>query len=83
MTTTTPASPLAAEIPGAPASGTHSIEVAEAEAGERVDRLIARRLPALSRSRVKGLIEAGALSSGGATIDEPSTRVQRRGSAIA
>ncbi len=52
------------------------VEVAEGEAGERVDRWLAGRLPALSRSRLKSLIEAGALSTGGATIDEPSTRVK-------
>ncbi|MEX2631072.1 MAG: RluA family pseudouridine synthase [Tistlia sp.] len=60
----------------APLTGPHSFEIAAPEAGERVDRLIARRLPSLSRSRVKGLIEAGALSAAGATIDEPSTRVK-------
>lgn len=66
-------------------TGPQLVEVAEAEAGERVDRLIARHLPALSRSRVKALIEAGALvetrsgagpGEAGATIDEPSTRVK-------
>ncbi len=55
---------------------TYEIAVREAEAGTRVDRLLAARLPALSRSRLKGLIEAGRLSAGGATIDEPSYRVK-------
>ena len=60
------------------ASGSEAYEVtARAEqAGERVDRLLARALPDLSRSRLKGLIEAGRLTSEGATIDEPSYRVK-------
>jgi len=55
---------------------TYEIAVRQAEAGERVDRLLAARLPTLSRSRLKGLIEAGRLSAGGETIDEPSYRVK-------
>ena len=55
---------------------TYEIAASAAEAGERVDRLLAARLPALSRSRLKGLIEAGRLSAGGETIDEPSYRVK-------
>ncbi len=55
---------------------TYRITTREAEAGERVDRLLAARIPALSRSRLKGLIEAGRLSAGGQTIDEPSYRVK-------
>lgn len=66
----------AAASGAAPLTGPQAVEIAEADAGERVDRLLARRLPALSRSRVKGLIEAGALTAAGATIDEPSTRVK-------
>ncbi len=55
---------------------TYEIAVREAEAGTRVDRLLAARLPALSRNRLKGLIEAGRLSAGGETTDEPSYRVK-------
>lgn len=88
MTTTTPARPSADSEPdeagrreaaragAATETGARSIEVADCDVGERVDRLIARRLPSLSRSRAKSLIEAGALTAGGATIDEPSTRVK-------
>ncbi len=36
------------------------------EAGERIDRVLARRLPELSRSRIKGLVEAGQVTIGGA-----------------
>ena len=55
--------------------GPHAIAAEDADAGERLDRMLARRFPSLSRSRLKGLIEAGAVTRGGATIDEPSTRV--------
>jgi 23S rRNA pseudouridine1911/1915/1917 synthase len=55
---------------------THKIEIGKAEAGERLDRLLAARLPELSRSRLKNLIEVGRLSAGGATIVEPSYRVK-------
>ncbi len=50
---------------------TYEIAASAAETGERVDRLLAARLPALSRSRLKGLIEAGRLSADGVSIDEP------------
>lgn len=45
--------------------------------GERLDRLIARRLPDLSRSRVKALILAGHVAaSAGGTVTDPSRRVK-------
>ncbi len=55
---------------------TYTIATGPAERGERIDRVLAARLPAISRSRFKTLIEAGWLSADGATIDEPSTRVK-------
>src|SRR5207302_1120531 len=39
--------------------------VAPAEAGERLDRLVAARLPSLSRARVQALIEQGLVLIGG------------------
>ncbi len=48
-----------------------------ADAGARLDTLLAGRLGGLSRSRVKALIQAGRLSAGGATIADPSYRVKR------
>jgi 23S rRNA pseudouridine1911/1915/1917 synthase len=58
----------------------------EADAGERLDRALAAALAKLpeaklsgdppSRSRVKALITAGAVSSDGATISDPSRRVK-------
>ena len=52
------------------------ITVADAEAGERLDRILAAGLPALSRSRLKKLIETGQVSLEGATINDPSLRVK-------
>ncbi|MEA2782727.1 MAG: rRNA synthase [Rhodospirillaceae bacterium] len=46
------------------------------DAGERLDRFLARRLAGLSRSRLKQLIEAGCVSAGGATLSDPSQRVK-------
>ena len=45
------------------------------EAGERLDRLLARRLADFSRSRLKILIEAGTVEVDGHTIRDPSHRV--------
>lgn len=53
---------------------THRIE--KAEAGQRLDRVLAARHPDLSRSRLKVLIEEGRVSADGATITEPSYRVK-------
>ena len=51
--------------------------VAEVEdAGERLDRFLARRLAGLSRSRLKQLIETGCVSEGGATLSDPSRKVK-------
>jgi len=69
----------------ATAAERHQLTAAPEDAGQRVDRWLAGRLPALTRSRIKGLIEAGQLTvqapgagsaAGRATIDEPSQRVK-------
>ena len=48
----------------------------EAAAGERLDRWLAASLQAVSRSRVKALVEAGHVRLAGATITDPSWRVK-------
>ena len=58
-----------------------SIVAAEADAGARLDRVLAARMREFSRSRLKGLIEAGAVAIDGRTIRDPSHRVNS-GSAI-
>ncbi|MEX0922795.1 MAG: RluA family pseudouridine synthase [Rhodovibrionaceae bacterium] len=54
----------------------HSIEAAEDDAGQRLDAFLAARLPALSRSRIKALIEAGCLTAGGAALTAPSRKIK-------
>jgi len=64
-------------VPPTPAS----VLVAAEEAGDRLDRVLARHVAALSRSRLKALIGAGAATVDGKTIRDPSHRVNS-GSAI-
>ena len=52
----------------------HVLTVEPEEAGERIDRLLSRRLPDLSRARLKRLIEAGALALDGAPLRSPSAK---------
>ncbi len=49
--------------------------VAAEEAGDRLDRVLARHVGELSRSRLKLLIEAGAVAVDGQTIRDPSHHV--------
>src|SRR4029453_15112232 len=53
--------------------------VAAEEAGERLDRVLAPRVPALSRSRHKALILAGRVAIDGVTIRDPGHRVNAGG----
>jgi 23S rRNA pseudouridine1911/1915/1917 synthase len=46
----------------------HTFVVVESDAGQRVDRFLAARLPELSRTRIQELIEAGLVSVDGAAI---------------
>jgi 23S rRNA pseudouridine1911/1915/1917 synthase len=52
-----------------------SLLVPSDAAGERLDRVLARHVAELSRSRLKALIEAGAVVVDGRTIRDPSHRV--------
>ncbi|MEZ5889481.1 MAG: RluA family pseudouridine synthase [Xanthobacteraceae bacterium] len=52
-----------------------TIVVAEAEHGERLDRVLAAHLSELSRSRLKALILAGEVTIEGRTIRDPNRRV--------
>ena len=52
------------------------ITVGAAEAGERLDRLLARRLPELSRSRLQALIRAGNVAVAGRPIADTGHRVK-------
>jgi 23S rRNA pseudouridine1911/1915/1917 synthase len=52
-----------------------NVTIAEAEAGERLDRVLATRVAELSRSRLKALILAGDVAIGERTIRDPGHRV--------
>ncbi len=54
----------------------HSITVADAEAGARLDRVLSLHFAEISRSRFKALIEEGMVTADGRTIVEPSYRVK-------
>ena len=56
--------------------GRIEVTIEAAEAGERLDRVLAAKLDQLSRSRLKSLIEEGRVRLAGATIEEPSYRVK-------
>ena len=56
-----------------------TVVVAAAEAGERLDRVLAARVAELSRSRHKALILAGRVAIDGATIRDPGHRVNAGG----
>lgn len=58
-----------------PATRTHT--VAPAEAGRRLDRVLADALPSLSRNRIQSLIRDGCVSTDGRTITDPSHRVKQ------
>lgn len=51
------------------------IVVGRDEARERLDRLLARHVPDLSRSRLKALVEAGHVAVGGRTMTDAGHRV--------
>ena len=58
------------------------VTIVEADAGDRLDRVLAARIAALSRSRLKALILAGEVAIGGRTIRDPGHRVNA-GDAVA
>lgn len=53
-----------------------TLTVAAEEAGERLDRLLARRLPAFSRARLQSLIRAGAVTCGQEAVRGLGRRVK-------
>ncbi|GAB4533300.1 MAG: RluA family pseudouridine synthase [Parvularculaceae bacterium] len=60
------------------AAGALRLSVAEAEAGERLDRWLAARAPGLTRSRWKALIKEGFVAQDGAPVLDPSRKVVAR-----
>jgi 23S rRNA pseudouridine1911/1915/1917 synthase len=61
------------ELPeDAPTDGLREITVAGDEGSPRLDRVLAIRIPDLSRSRLKALILAGHVRIGGKAVDDPA-----------
>ncbi|HRD74910.1 MAG TPA: RluA family pseudouridine synthase [Hyphomicrobiaceae bacterium] len=54
----------------------HTVMIADEQAGLRLDRALAAALPDLSRQRLQALMRAGAVRRAGRTIDDPSARVK-------
>ena len=63
-------------IDSAPGPRRRQVSVPDSAAGGRLDKVLADALADLSRVRVRALIEAGQVSSGGGTIGDPSARVK-------
>jgi 23S rRNA pseudouridine1911/1915/1917 synthase len=53
-----------------------TVRSGEADAGQRLDRILALHLPQLSRTRVKQLIAAGQVTENGTACRDPSLRVK-------
>ncbi len=60
-----------------------TLEVAEAEQGKRLDHLLAKHFPDISRSRIKALIVDGKVMIDDVVIKAPAHRVKTVGSAVA
>ncbi|MDE2580543.1 MAG: RluA family pseudouridine synthase [Rhodospirillales bacterium] len=71
-----PAAPSAAESPQDRPVGPVRVRAVAAEAGERVDRFLARRLTALSRARLQALIAAGLVLRDGDPVRDPAEPVR-------
>ena len=54
----------------------HDVEAEPDDAGLRLDKLLAARLPSLSRARLQGLIRSGALRMGAAAVTDPGRKVK-------
>ena len=57
-------------------SETHEFLIAEEDAGARLDKWLSERLEALTRTRLKALIEDGALARGGEVFNDPSWKLR-------
>lgn len=55
---------------------THHATIRERDAGERLDKVLAAHLPALSRSRIQALIGQGQVRCAGATITDAKRKVK-------
>lgn len=51
------------------------VAVAPEDAGERLDKFLASRLPEMSRARIQALMRQGAVRAGGRTLEDPSAKI--------
>ena len=70
-----------ARDPARPRPVAHELAVPRQAAGERLDRFLAARIESLSRSRLKALIQAGAVAVDGAPEIDPARKL-RPGQAV-
>jgi 23S rRNA pseudouridine1911/1915/1917 synthase len=68
-------------VPGTAAE--HRFTVDPADAGERIDALIAARVPGLSRAQVQRLIDGAHVRINGALVAKPGLRVRARDAVVA
>jgi 23S rRNA pseudouridine1911/1915/1917 synthase len=54
----------------------HTVDVAPGQAPERLDKWLAATVADLSRTRIRALIDQGAVSCGGETVTDPSHKVK-------
>lgn len=59
-----------------PASEPHDFAIGADDAGARLDKWLSERLEDLTRTRLKALIEGGALARGGETFTDPSWKLR-------
>lgn len=62
--------------PGAAGGTATTVRAGAGEAGLRLDRTLALHLPALSRTRLKRLIESGCVTCSGTALRDPALRVR-------
>jgi 23S rRNA pseudouridine1911/1915/1917 synthase len=62
--------------PDAPGGTATTVLASTSEAGQRLDRALARCLPALSRSRLKRLIHSGHVTCEGVALCDPALRIR-------
>ena len=53
-----------------------ALVAAAADKGERLDRFLAKAVPALSRTRLKALVQEGRVTMGGKVVDDPGRKVE-------
>jgi 23S rRNA pseudouridine1911/1915/1917 synthase len=67
---------MAADLPVEEEDGVEArlVTITPEEAGGRVDKVLAVRLPDLSRARIQALIAQGCVSTGGVALNDPSAK---------